>query len=79
MNVLCPDCQSSVPIPEQDPWLRCPSCGLEADLSRLEILRLAKRAAETEPTHLHGLVLGHKQTDQWTTPGGDLKAVIRTQ
>ncbi len=36
MNVLCPECQTSVPIAAQDPWLRCPSCGLQADLSRLE-------------------------------------------
>jgi hypothetical protein len=35
MNILCPSCQSSIPVSDTDPLLRCDSCGLETDLSRL--------------------------------------------
>lgn len=36
MNLLCPDCHSSVSVDESEPWLRCDSCGLVANLSRIE-------------------------------------------
>jgi len=36
MNLLCPDCHSSVSVDESEPWLRCDVCGLEANLSRVE-------------------------------------------
>ncbi|MFH2006503.1 MAG: serine/threonine-protein kinase, partial [bacterium] len=36
MNLLCPDCHSSVSFDESEPILCCPSCGLTANLSRIE-------------------------------------------
>lgn len=36
MNLLCPDCHSSVSVDESEPWLSCDSCGLKANLSRIE-------------------------------------------
>jgi len=36
MNLLCPDCHFSVSVDETEPWLRCDSCGLKANLSRIE-------------------------------------------
>ncbi len=36
MNLLCPDCHSSISVEETEPWLHCESCGLKANLSRIE-------------------------------------------
>lgn len=40
------------------------------DMSRLDLVRLAARGLGADLTHLHGLVIGHRQTEHWTTPEG---------
>lgn len=47
---------------------------IETDLRRIELLALAKRAASVEPTHLHGLVIGHGHVRGHRT--GDGKSVL---
>ncbi len=41
---------------------------IATDMSRLEMIELAQRAAETDTRHVHGLVLGHRHTEAWVTP-----------
>ena len=41
-----------------------------SDMSRLQLLALARRLAAAEPEALHGIVLGWKHTTQWRTPDG---------
>lgn len=41
-----------------------------SDMTRLDLLRLAQRAARTDPEHVHGFVIGFQHTDHWTTPEG---------
>jgi len=43
---------------------------IETDLRRIELLALAKRAAAVEPTHLHGLVIGHEHVQGHRTADG---------
>lgn len=43
---------------------------LTTDMSRLELLRLARRGAATEPRHLHGFVFGARETIPHRTPEG---------
>jgi LCP family protein required for cell wall assembly len=40
------------------------------DMTRLDIFRLAGRALDTDPSRIHGLVIGSRHTDHWTTPDG---------
>lgn len=40
------------------------------DLSRLEMLALARRAMRIEPEHMHGIVLGYGEVQPWRTPEG---------
>jgi LCP family protein required for cell wall assembly len=35
---------------------------IETHMSRLELIRLARRMLRVEPAHLHGVVLGHRET-----------------
>jgi LCP family protein required for cell wall assembly len=43
---------------------------VRTDLSRLELLRLARRASRVDPSHLHGLVFGARETAPHRTPEG---------
>ena len=43
---------------------------IETDLRRYELLALGKRAAGVDPTHLHGLVLGHEHVQGHRTEEG---------
>lgn len=43
---------------------------VQTDMSRLDLFQLARRMLQTDPTHLHGMVIGHQQTEHWTTPEG---------
>lgn len=43
---------------------------IRTDMSRMEMLSLAQRAAQTDLRHVHGLVIGHQHTEHWTTPEG---------
>jgi polyisoprenyl-teichoic acid--peptidoglycan teichoic acid transferase len=47
---------------------------LETDLRRIQLLALARRALSLDPTHLHGILLGHEQVESLRTPEG--KAVL---
>jgi polyisoprenyl-teichoic acid--peptidoglycan teichoic acid transferase len=40
---------------------------IETHMSRLELLRLARRVLNVEPGHLHGIVLGHAETTGFRT------------
>ncbi|HKO51640.1 MAG TPA: LCP family protein [Polyangiaceae bacterium] len=48
---------------------------IETDLSRAEVLRLARRLLRVSPTHLHGLVLGVEHVSAMQATGG--RAVLR--
>jgi LCP family protein required for cell wall assembly len=43
---------------------------IETDLRRYELLALGKRAASVDPTHLHGLVIGHEHVQGHRTEDG---------
>lgn len=43
---------------------------IRTDLRRIDLLRLARRAARIEPGHVHGLVLGHAHTTAFRSPEG---------
>jgi LCP family protein required for cell wall assembly len=43
---------------------------IRTDMTRMEMLGLAQRAAQVDPRHIHGLVLGHEHTEHWATPEG---------
>jgi len=43
---------------------------LETDLRRIELLALARRGLDLDPSHLHGLVLGHDHVVGFRTPDG---------
>jgi LCP family protein required for cell wall assembly len=43
---------------------------VRTDMSRLDLFRLAGRLLRADPSHLHGMVIGHQQTEHWTTPEG---------
>jgi polyisoprenyl-teichoic acid--peptidoglycan teichoic acid transferase len=47
---------------------------VETDMRRIELLGLARRALNLDPTHLHGLVIGHEHVQGLRTPEG--KAVL---
>lgn len=40
------------------------------EMTRLEIFRLAVRALQADGRHIHGLVIGYRQTRAWVTPEG---------
>ena len=48
---------------------------IETDLRRIELLGLARRALAVEPSHLHGLVIGHEHVQGFRTPDG--KSVLQ--
>jgi len=43
---------------------------VETDMTGLDLLRLSERALRARPEHVHGLVIGHEQTEHWTTAEG---------
>jgi LCP family protein required for cell wall assembly len=43
---------------------------IQTDMTRLDILSLTQRAAGINLQQIHGLVLGHRHTEHWTTPEG---------
>ncbi|MDF3070764.1 MAG: putative transcription regulator [Polyangiaceae bacterium] len=43
---------------------------IETDMRRVELLALARRGMNTDPAHLHGLVLGHDHVEGFRTPEG---------
>lgn len=43
---------------------------IETDMRRVELLSLARRGMSTEPTHLHGLVIGRDHVEGFRTPDG---------
>ena len=43
---------------------------VESDMRRIDLLGLARRALSLDPTHLHGLVLGHEHVQGFRTPDG---------
>jgi len=43
---------------------------VSTDMTRFDMLRLARRARRTRPEHVHGFVIGYRHTEQWTTPEG---------
>jgi LCP family protein required for cell wall assembly len=43
---------------------------VQTDMSRLDLFQLARRLLQADPAHLHGMVIGHQQTEHWTTPEG---------
>jgi anionic cell wall polymer biosynthesis LytR-Cps2A-Psr (LCP) family protein len=47
---------------------------VETDLRRIELLALGRRALALDPSHLHGLVIGHEHVQGFRTPDG--KAVL---
>lgn len=47
---------------------------VETDLRRIQLLALSRRALSLEPSHLHGLVIGHEHVQGVRTPDG--KAVL---
>lgn len=48
---------------------------IETDMSRAEILELGSVVLRVEPRHVHGLVIGYRETEGYLTPDG--KAVLR--
>jgi LCP family protein required for cell wall assembly len=50
--------------------LRAFESSLETDLRRIELLALARRGLDLDPSHLHGLVLGHDHVFGFRTPDG---------
>jgi len=48
---------------------------VETDLRRIELLALGRRALAVEPSHLHGLVIGHEHVQGFRTPDG--KSVLQ--
>jgi polyisoprenyl-teichoic acid--peptidoglycan teichoic acid transferase len=47
---------------------------VETDMRRIQLLALARRALSVEPSHLHGLVIGHEHVTGFRTPEG--KSVV---
>ncbi len=47
---------------------------VETDLRRIELLALGRRAVSVDPTHLHGLIIGHEHVQGFRTEDG--KAVL---
>jgi LCP family protein required for cell wall assembly len=47
---------------------------VETDMRRIQLLALARRALAVEPSHLHGLVIGHEHVTGFRTPEG--KSVV---
>lgn len=43
---------------------------VQTDMSRLDLFQLARRLLQTDLAHIHGMVIGHQQTEHWTTPEG---------
>lgn len=43
---------------------------VETDMRRVQLLALARRALAVEPSHLHGLVIGHEHVQGLRTPEG---------
>jgi polyisoprenyl-teichoic acid--peptidoglycan teichoic acid transferase len=43
---------------------------VETDMRRIELLSLARRALQLDPTHLHGIVIGNEQVHGFRTPDG---------
>lgn len=43
---------------------------IETDMRRVGLLALARRGMNTDPAHLHGLVLGHDHVEGFRTPEG---------
>jgi LCP family protein required for cell wall assembly len=43
---------------------------VETDMRRIELLALARRGMNTDPAHLHGLVIGHDHVQGFRTPEG---------
>ena len=43
---------------------------IETDMRRIELLGLARRALALDPSHLHGLVIGHDHVHGFRTPDG---------
>jgi anionic cell wall polymer biosynthesis LytR-Cps2A-Psr (LCP) family protein len=43
---------------------------IATDMRRIDVFRLARRIARTDAAHLHGLVLGHVQTETHRTEAG---------
>jgi hypothetical protein len=40
---------------------------IQTHMSRLELIQLARRALDVQPGHLHGVVLGHRETTGFRT------------
>lgn len=47
---------------------------VETDMRRIDLLSLARRGNDTDPAHLHGLIIGHDHVEGFRTPEG--KAVL---
>jgi LCP family protein required for cell wall assembly len=43
---------------------------IETDMRRIDLLALGRRALALDPTHLHGLVIGHEHVQGFRTPEG---------
>jgi LCP family protein required for cell wall assembly len=43
---------------------------VETDMRRIDLLELSRRALSLDPTHLHGLVIGHEHVQGVRTPDG---------
>ena len=43
---------------------------VETDMRRIDLLALGRRALSLDPTHLHGLVIGHEHVQGFRTPEG---------
>lgn len=43
---------------------------VETDMRRIDLLALGRRALALDPTHLHGLVIGHEHVQGFRTPEG---------
>jgi polyisoprenyl-teichoic acid--peptidoglycan teichoic acid transferase len=43
---------------------------VETDMRRIDLLALGRRALALDPTHLHGLVIGHEHVQGFRTPDG---------
>ena len=52
---------------------------LGSDMTRLELLQLARRLAAVDSERLHGVVLGAQHTEQWRTPDGRAVLLPRTE